>query len=199
MRRSKNAKTPREAKKLREQAHAMRREERAAAAGKTIERIEASVPTLKSAGVAKAAQPGWTIARDQLYSDDMDVQRAIEANTHPMEGIKFSSQNVMDTFNGIFKAVELKESPSEAFDQISALLRELEAKTRSNLECDHIETLRRVHESNAANVVRSYMALIDGLGHANGGPVPPYVVIPGLMAVRVYDALQKAGHSPDGN
>lgn len=177
MRRSKTVTSEKEAKKLREQAHAMRREERAAAAGKTIERIDASVPT---------KSPKEMMSREA---------RHLPPNTLMGED-SAANEEPITPFAAAMTAIA-KLAGKDNLEAFHDILRDFAIYHRNDMERDHVDTLRKVHEANAANVVRSYMALIDGLGHANGGPVPPYVVIPGLMAVRVYDALRLAGHSPD--
>lgn len=205
MRRSKAAKTPREAKKLRDQAHAMRREERAKAKGPATVPAKAKriyVPkqtkTLPNVGFDKAANWGKNavpMSGDGSQQMQQREARHLPPNTLLGEDSKVN-EDLVTTFDVAVHGV-MKAAKVDNVEAVQNLLRDFAMSNRNYMEREHIETLKRVHEANAANVVRSYMAMIDGLGHAHGGPVPPYVVIPGLMAVRVYDALQKAGHKPD--
>lgn len=215
MRRSKTVTSAKVAKRLRDQALEMRRAERAAKAGRHDHIVKArvradiipeqtkTVPNIGFEALLGPARDGETgsincgtggIKWGRVDARYMPPDTPIPPFNTEASGDAGANEDLVTPFDAAFQGI-MKAAEAEDGEAVEKLLRDFALYHRNDMERGHIETLKKVHEANAANVVRSYMAMIDGLGHANGGPMPPYVVIPGIMAVRVYDALRKAGHT----
>lgn len=74
------------------------------------------------------------------------------------------------------------------------------AKFEGQKESDErsLANLRSVNEGHAINVVSSFLSVVEGIGKANGGPLPRSVMMSGFVIARVADALRKSGYTEDG-
>lgn len=224
IRKAAKATNPRTAKRLRNEAAKLRRAIRATKA-KTATKSKklpakkaAKKPKKSSAADIRPLPPGPYVdpqvhtsvggvnrdRRGNIIDIDRDRQAEIAAARGMMDASMQAETFPLITGDKIERLRAIAATPQDPGEPdafaiaLRASLVDAKVKGRREVEDQHVQTLKTVHEVNSINVVSAFCAEIEAIQKLNGGPLPPSLMLSGYTVARVYSALRDAGYTADG-
>jgi hypothetical protein len=173
-RRAAKTKNKAEAKRLREQAAQLRRDEREA------KRFQSSTVSQLNQGIGNNAQRA---ASFDISPDVMSLANALPWYQREEE---------------IAKLMKAAKKPEEFKTELSNMVHASRYDGRLKALQEHDGRVEEINKQWAINFVSGFIARMNAEAKANGGPLPRSVVVDGATMARVIDALGKAGYTADG-
>lgn len=204
IRRARKAKNPAQAKRLRNQAARLRREQRGKSAKKSDTAAKAAIRKRSGGkpdalagilGINRSDNPAWRVRQD---GDNMVASYGVAEVAGEAKAEPIISGEEIERVRALAKAKHVPNEPDSFAIAMRANLVDAKVRGKRDAEEAHVSLLRTVHEVNALNVVCAFVAEIEGIQALHRGTLPPTLMLSGYTVARVYSALRDAGYTSEG-